>query len=172
MRLTKTDKDAFVQAVMDDVPKVDYDEQVRSLMNKWGFEALPADLQPMVKKYPEYFDSHYIYTPANCTGVQVMAPPDWAYGGFKGKEPEKYAQLVEIGQKAKEQEIAHNALRSKVRGLIESCSTLKSARERLLEFEKYLPADRDGHGTTNLPVANTLADLVNAGWPKGEGVAA
>ena len=172
MRLTKIDKDAFVRAVMDDVPQVDYDEQVRSLMNQWGFEALPAELQTMAKKYPKYFDSRYIYTPANCTGVQVVAPPDWAYRGFKEKEPEKYAQLVEIGQKAKEQTLARDALRSKVRGLIESCSTLKSARERLPEFEKYLPADRGGHGTTNLPVANTLADLVNAGWPKGEGVAA
>lgn len=88
MRLTKSDKEAFVRAVMDDVPMVDYDEH------------------------------------------------------------------------------RHSALLCQ-RVFAETCSTLKTAKERLPEFEKYLPTERGTTGTINLPVANTVADLINAGWPKG-----
>lgn len=168
MRLTKTDKEAFVRAVMDDVPKIDYDEQVRSLMAKWGREPLPEELRPMVKKYPQYFNDVHVYTPAYCPNVNAVCNPDWAYNGFKDCEPEKYAELAGIGVLNHEQDEARQALERKVAALINPCSTLKMAKERLPEFEKYLPAERGGFGTVNLPVANTVADLMNAGWPKGE----
>lgn len=167
MRLTKSDKDAFVRAVMDDVPKIDYDEQVRNLMNKWAFEALPDVVKVAKKQHPEYFNSIYVYLPSNVCNVQVVAPPDWEHRGFKALAPEKYAELEVLSEKAGEQSTQRSDLESKVRGLIESCTTLKTATERLPEFVKYLPADRDGGGITSLPVANTVADLMNAGWPKG-----
>lgn len=167
MRLTKTDKQAFIDAVMNDVPFVDYDEETRSLLRKWGVESLPEDLHPMAKKYPSYFETFYIYTPCPLPSVHVLCNPDWQGSGFKNKEPEKYAQLVEMSKSARAQSETLEALRRKITGLIESCSTLKTARERLPEFEKYLPADRDGGGTINLPVSNVLAELTNLGWPKG-----
>lgn len=60
-----------------------------------------------------------------------------------------------------------NALKAKLTAAIAACFTLKQAKERLPEFVKYLPTDRDSTGTSNLPaVANLVADLVQLGWPK------
>jgi hypothetical protein len=172
MRLTKYDKEAFVKAVMNDVPSVDYDEQVRSKMKAWGLESLPEDLRPLAKKYPDYFEKPYVYTPANCPNVSTICRPDWVYYGFKDQEPEKYAELTAIDVEAKAQYETREAMRRKVTGLINVCSTLKTAKARLPEFEKYLPAEHGGTGVVNLPVANVLAELMNAGWPKGQEAAA
>lgn len=166
MRLTKTDKKAFVQAIIDDVPKTDYDEQCRSLMRKWGMESLPEELRQMAKKYPHYFATHYVYMPSGVPTVNVLCNPDWAHYGFKNCEPEKYAELKKLGELSGEQDLMVSNLRAKVAGLIEVCSTLNAAKERLPEFAKYLPADRTCTGTVNLPVSNVLADLTNLGWPK------
>lgn len=168
MRLTKADKDAFVAAVMDDVPKIDYDEKTRSLLKHWGLESLPEELRPMAVKYPDQFEKRYIRTPVNLPGVYVICRVDWVCDGFQNKEPMLYAQLVALSQEAKKQKATLDALRRKVTGMINTCSTLKAAKKLLPEFEKYLPADRDGTGVVDLPVANVLADLTDLGWPKGE----
>ena len=172
MRLTKTDKEAFVRAVMDDVPQVDYSEQVRSKLKAWGLESLPEEMRSLAKKYPDYFETRYISTPSSCPSVQIICDPDWSWGGFKAREPEKYAELVVIGELERGQQETREALRRKITGLINECSTLKTAQQRLPEFAKYLPAERDVTGTVNLPVANVLAELTNLGWPKGEPYAA
>lgn len=168
MRLTKTDKEAFVKAVMDDVPSVDYDEQVRSKMKAWGLESLPEDLRPLAKKYPDYFETRYVNTPSYCPSFSIICKPDWVYCGFKDQEPEKYAELTAISVEAKAQEETREDMRREVTGLINDCSTLKVALAlaRLPEFEKYLPAERDGTGVVNLPVANVVTELMNLGWPK------
>ena len=168
MRLTKSDKEAFVRAVMDDVPQIDYDERVRSLLIKWGKESVPEGMRPFIDSHPQYFNTVYICTPAHLTFVQVIANPNWRHDEFKDREPEKYAQLVELSELAGAQALARDDLRRKVTSLINMCSTLKAAKERLPEFEKYLPADRDGTGVCGLPIANVVTDLMNAGWPKGQ----
>lgn len=166
MRLTKSDKEAFVRAVMDDVPQVDYNEQVRSKLKAWGLESLPEEMRLLSKKYPGYFESHYISTPAYCPSAKVVCDPNWSCSGFQDREPEKYAELAAIGVLEEEQQKTRDALRRKITGLINECSTLKTAQQRLPEFVKYLPAERGVTGTVNLPVANVLAELTNLGWPK------
>lgn len=167
MRLTKEDKQAFVRAVMDDVPSVDYDEQVRARLKEWGFNALPQALKAVAKEFPDYFETRYIPTPAGCPGVFVICPPHLCGHHFERAVPEVWAELMVIGEKKMAQDKIHAELRSKVTALINGCTTLKQAQERLPEFAKYLPANRDGSFITNLPVANTLVDLQEAGWPKG-----
>lgn len=167
MRLTKEDKQAFVHAVMDDVPSVDYDEQVRARLEEWGFNALPQALKAVAKEFPDYFEIQYIPTPAGFPGVFVICPPHLCGHNFERAVPEVWAELMVIGEKKMAQDKIHAELRSKVTALINGCTTLKQAQERLPEFAKYLPANRDGSFITNLPVANTLVDLQNAGGPKG-----
>lgn len=167
MRLTKEDKQAFVRAVMDDVPSVDYDEQVRTRLKEWGFSALPPILKAAASEFPDYFETRYIPTPIGCPGAFVICPPHLCGPCFERAVPEVWAELVVIGEKQIAQSKAHAELRSKVTALINSCTTLKQAQERLPEFAKYLPANRDGSFIANLPVANTLVDLQKAGWPKG-----
>lgn len=168
MRLTKDDKNAFVQAVMNDVPQVDYQELVRQKIQKWCFDALPADLQPAAKKYPEYFATSYIYTPIGCSAVYAICAPEHRGALFEGRFPAQWKELVALGAEYRAQSATLQALREKVTALISTCTTLKQAEERLPEFAKYLPTDRAPATTSNLPVANTLAELQAAGWPKGE----
>lgn len=168
MRLTKDDKFAFVRAVMNDVPQVDYAEQVRQKVQEWCFAAMPAELRPVAKKYPEFFETRYVYTPSGCPSVWAICSPEHNGHSFEAKFPEKWVELTGIGQRSKAQDAALCALEERVGALINTCTTLKQAEERLPEFAKYLPADRDPAVKSNLPVANTLAELQAAGWPKGE----
>ena len=169
MRLTKHDREVFVRTVMDDVPQVDYVEQARSLFNKWAIEALPEDLRAAYEKHPDHFQHWYSHTPFGA--MYSVMPADWKGHGFGTVSPEKFSQMKQLAEKRDVQERALAALKSKVIGLIESCATLKIAKERLPEFEKYLPAERGVSTTANLPVANTLADLCAAGWPKDKPLA-
>jgi len=168
MRLTKADKSAFVAAVMDDVPQVDYHEMVRKVVQQWCFDALPEKLKPLVKRYPDYFDMKYVCTPYGCPGVYCICPPELSHYKLENEHPDKWARLVKLGELHMAQASAHSEFRTKVQGLINTCTTLKQAQERLPEFVKYLPADRNPTALANLPVANTPADLQAAGWPKGE----
>ena len=45
MKLTNYMRDAFVRAVMDDVPEVDYKQQIRDTALKAAVEAMPAKLR-------------------------------------------------------------------------------------------------------------------------------
>lgn len=159
MRLKKTDKEAFVNAVMLDVPKIDYEEQLRKAITAKWEAMLPADLLECMRKYPEHFQVDYI---GNTRVVGCASP-------LQRREISDSAYIQELNSKGNEQSIAHRKLRSKLWGIIQGCATLKQAQERLPGFSKYLPADFDGTGVSNLPaVAGVVADFMKAGWPKGE----
>lgn len=141
MRLIKSDKDAFVRAVMDDVPQIDYDEQMRSKCMAWAISIMPDKVRAVYNEFPQYFETKYVNTPRGCLGVHV---PVLEYIlDLEKLAPDLWAELVEIGTLSIQQSQARYTLESKVRGLIETCSTLKKAQELLPEFVKYLPADRD-----------------------------
>jgi hypothetical protein len=167
MKLTKSDREAFVRAVMDDVPTIDYNEQCRSIVKAWGISTLPEELQPIAKKHPEFFGTRYIYAPSGLDNLYAIAHPDFGNSMMRHKSPEEYAKVEALGEASRKQNETRNALREKLTATIGACSTLKQAKERLPEFEKYLPAERGVTGTINLPVANLVAELMNAGWPKG-----
>ena len=163
MRLTRSDKEAFIRAVMDDVPMIDYDEMARKLVVETIDSIMPEEIRVAHKKFPEWFKSdNYINTPYGCSSMFVFAPDSF----LAESHSELWKQLKEIGNLANAQLNARSALKCKVTGMIETCTTLKTAQERLPEFITYLPADRDGTGVTNLPVANTVTALMEAGWPK------
>lgn len=168
MRLTKYDKEAFVKAVVDDIPTVDYNEIASKKARDWLNTLIPEAILVLIKTHgANYFRSRHVSLPAHLADIQAFGPSDFESGKFiQVKNPELWAELVELGQKKHEQEQAIDAMRRQARGVIESCHTLKSAKERLPEFEKYLPKERSGSGITTLPVANFVADLVQAGWPK------
>ena len=168
MRLTKADKEAFVRAVMDDVPKVDYDEQAKKLVMEELVERMPAEVKAVYKTAPEWLTSNYICLRGN---LQSFYGPVRKYtdtAEFAPRLSEKLSEkLSELSAAKKEQTGTHNEIRAKVRATIDSCTTLKQAKERLPEFEKYLPTERGSFSTANLPaVTNLVADLMNLGWPK------
>lgn len=171
MNLTKSDREAFVNAVMNDVPKEDYNEQAHSYLKKRSIVHLPKALQEAIKKDKEVLDH------VETTYVHVASFGVYLYGNsyirvLIEKDEECVAHVEKLSKLSKEQALRLDDLRSSLTGVIGMCRTLKQAKERLPEFEKYLPAERGATGVTNLPIVNLIANLTQMGWPKGEQKAA
>lgn len=162
MRLTKYDKEAFVRAVMNDVPRIDYREQAQKLFDEWLVTKLPAEVAAVFKRndLQHYLESFYV------SRMPLISHRQIAACGIELDDAIR-ERLEALDQLDTEQCDVHEQLKDKVTAVIYGCSTLKTATERLPEFVKYLPADRDGTGVTNLPaISNIVASLVAAGWPK------
>ena len=169
MKLTKFDKEAFVRACIDDVPQINYSEIARTKLMAWAKVIMPDVVQKAYELNPAYFETRWVYTPSGLDHVYLPV----VEGGHivRDKYPDVWAELVQLGADAKAQNEKINNLRGELSGAIGACSTLKQALERLPEFAKYLPADRDGKTVCTLPVANLIANLTNAGWPKDKPLA-
>lgn len=165
MNPNKFDRQAFVRAVMDDVPMIDYEELARSKATQAVLSLLPREVLGTYKKYPNYFTKLGVSLPSPL-GTLYMPTP--GYSAIKDQAPKVWEELTDMAAKLVEQSRKRRELELKITGIIESCRTLKQAKDRLPEFEKYLPADRSQLATQNLPVANLVADLTAAGWPKGQ----
>lgn len=167
MKLTKSDREAFTRAVMHDVPLVDYYEQIHELLTADIVSQLPPAIQACWKdnELRGYIKcDNYLYGRGGLAAV--VTPPGCLSAGA---EPER-KRIADLNYA---QDTMLNELEGKLTAVIGGCTTLKQAKERLPEFEKYLPAERDGTGATNLPaISGVVADLMRAGWPKGQEQAA
>jgi hypothetical protein len=163
MRLTNSDKKAFVHSVMGDVPKVDYDALANDLVMKQVVAKLPKQIRDIwgnteLRGFIKCDVHRALPSPLHYT---CTPPADWSC------DADTKSKLDELAKNKEVQRKTHNDLESKVSSVIAGCTTLKQAAERLPEFAKYLPEDRDGFNTKDLPVvSNVVADLVKAGWPK------
>lgn len=170
MRLTNTIRDAFVRAVMNDVPKIDYEEQAHKLILSAAemlfAEAFPGTdykklkdegwLQNTWFSTPRGLRNFYVFAPDNCTQLNT---------------PELSQKLAELGTAAIEQEKRCSELEQKLQSVAYSVTTREALAKALPEFEKYLP-DTPGAVTKNLPaIANLVADFITAGWPKDRATA-
>lgn len=169
MRLTKTDKEAFVRAVLDDVPSHDFDEMAQLLVIGYFKKVLPKNVLAVLedKETRDYIGSNYVGMPGClCYFYSRYCPVGWQ--GWAQFPEDVSIRLNELATFKKEQTAKFGALRSEVTGMIEPITTLKAALAKLPEFAKYLPAEREVTGTVNLPVSNVVAELMHAGWPKGK----
>lgn len=162
MKLTNYMRDAFVRAVMDDVPEVDYKQQIRDTALKAVVFAMPAKLRA-VWDDPELCESfNTSYTRVTDCVYEVLPK-------FRGVEEVLKAQagvLEALHAKHRTQENQRYELRTKVKTIAYSAKTRKQLVEMLPEFEKYLPADEAATIRTLPMVANVVAELMAAGWPK------
>lgn len=170
MRLTNNLRDAFVRAVMLDVPKVDYDEKIRAAAPAVIKKYTPQKLRPLVDN-PEldsWLRKGYVHLGG--VSVQCITPEDkWGsdspYRAFVdaiAADP-TIAPLIAAN---KAQTAKANELRSKLKQVAYSVNTRKALVAALPEFERYLPAE-EGAALRTLPaIANVVSDFVQAGWPK------
>lgn len=168
-RLNNDMRDAFIDAVMDDVPKVDYEEKIRDAVNKAAHAALPA----AVKKLLASEDT------AGFVNIESVAfnrhdnIPDGLYVSFRlpASSDKSLRELAlgateELRKAWSEQHASRNSLIKKIRSVAYHCNTRKQLAEAFPEFERYLPAD-ESTAMQNLPaLANVVSDFVKAGWPK------
>lgn len=169
MRLNKSDKQAFVLAVMADVPQIDYQAKARALVDQEIRAQLPTAVRAVYddKKTRPYLGNAYVSLPGyfSCGYFDGAA----CYSMTSGLRD----TLSALSDEARAQETRRRDLKNRIEGVIESCTTLKRAKELLPEFEKYLPAERGTVIDRSVPViSNIVADLTAAGWPKGQEVAA
>lgn len=162
MRLTNSDRDAFVRAVMDDVPKTDYSEQAMKLCEEAFLKAADPRLLAVYNdpKLRDRLEGRYVALPGYLQNFYHRLVDDKTLTALR-------SQLEELANKHREQVESRSKLETQLRGAIYGCTTLKQAKEVLPEFEKYLPQERDGKVIRSMPVvANLVTDLMNAGWPK------
>lgn len=162
MKLTDSIRCAFIRAVMADVPTVDYAEMQRKLIQDDAVSQLPPKVRKIyddkeLRPYLNFFNS-WSYN------IQVVgiSREDFRPSGDVKIEYDRLQAL------RKDQDKKNYELERKLRGVVNSCTTLKQLQERLPEFEKYMPKDEKAAATINLPaLANLVTDFVQAGWPKG-----
>ena len=170
MRLNNYDRDAFVRSAMNDVPEIDFNVKAQKLINDHLKKVVPVDLQNTITKYPDYFPAHSIATPSPLHNfASRLIAATWEYRNLT-KWPDLLEKVEALAELARVQGNQRDALARKLHAAIAPCTTLKQALELLPEFAKYLPTERDGDKTCRqMPaVANLVADLMNAGWPKKE----
>lgn len=164
MRLNKHHKDAFVEAVLQDLPSTDYDEIAQKLVREAVIEKMPAKVRAVYddKEVRHWLRNEWIGLPGSLQNFYCVSDSN------SGSPPEELKErLQNLNETKREQIRTQDAFRQKIRAAIDSCQTRKQALELMPEFEKYLPKDTTKTGVSNLPVINNLvAELVKAGWPK------
>lgn len=159
MKLTNYLREAFVRAAMDDVPAVDYKEQMRIVINK-KIERLQKIAGVTSIDYTR-LSLRYIYI----DGTSYMGAGLTESELTQIKDSPEVQKLIVLNT---EQKTKLRALSSKLEGVIKGCNTRKQAAEALPEFDKYLPPE-DAKAINTLPaLANVMSDFVKAGWPKNQ----
>jgi hypothetical protein len=169
MKLTRADKDAFTSAVVQDIPKIDYEEQYRKLVYEDAISQLPEKIQAIAKDVSlnRFLATRIVWGRGSLGTISVFAARE--SGEYKPSSTEVASKINALVRASREQEDRLVETQRKVRGAIEPCTTLKMALERLPEFAKYLPEPRAK--SVNLPaIANLVADLSTLGWPKDKTV--
>jgi len=168
MRLTNQLKGAFVNAVIGDVPEVDYVDKARVLLQDHCNQVCPPEVLKAFKIDPSYFKDSNVQMRTEDGSYQgaftVYLLGHRAYHDYAsekhpiGKAISAFANLSEI------QTQSLKDLRFELKALIAGFHTLKAAQLGLPpDLVKYLPKDEPV--TQNLPaLAETMANLKRMGW--------
>ena len=166
MKLTKLHREAFVRAVIQDLPQIDYEAMAHKLVQEKAIEALPAKLRPVAldKELRTYLTTDTMWFNQHATGIGNCAVFSGRGGYFRLNDKDQIT-LDEIMASAQHQRDERKRMEERMAGVIAACTTVKMAKTHLPEFEKYLP--KEVEKTNNLPaIANIVADLTKLGWPK------
>lgn len=150
MKLTQYQRDAFVAAVMDDVPPID-NERVKEDLQAALVKAMSPTARKLYRENPNALAK--VYTCAVFSRREhrlVVGDADFAAVSAP------WVKAVE------DRKASRNNLEIAVKG----CATLKQLQAMFPEFVRYMPTE--AAPTKNLPaLANVVTDLVALGWPKG-----
>lgn len=166
MKLTKTLRHAFIRAVMDDVPFINYAEQARELATEYVVNLMPPKIRAV-------WDDKDLRDSLDTSSVRLPGRFSYAYlPRFPGRPNEigehltLHATLCELSNKFVQQGEQRTALRDLLTAVADSVTTTQALIKALPEFEKYVP--KEPATTKNLPaLTNVVAAFMQAGWPKG-----
>lgn len=155
MKLNKYQKEAFVSAVMQDIPSVDYVEQFRVLVQGDALSQLPDAIKLIVKdtNLSQYITLTYVYLDGcRCMGRVAIFN---CQGAYKCSD-EIRAKCLELHDLFEAQNEARHNIRYKLESAISSVSTLKQAKQLMPDLIKYLPQEHEK--TTQPPAITGLSD--------------
>ena len=153
MRLTKSIKQAIVTSIMNDVPKhIPNLEEGKRKLQEAVVKAMSPDVRKLYKSKPSALAKEYVhgYSHGFDSTFYVIAGD---------------VDIKPILEPYRKEHDERQAVRIKIKGIVEGCNTTTQLRKLLPEFDKYIPTDAEP--AKNLPaVANVVSDLTKMGWPK------
>jgi hypothetical protein len=160
MRLTNDSRDAFVRAVMDDVPYVDYYSQAAKLVQDYQLRRLPREIRAVYEQ-PElrgYLKAEVCYYFRRFRSIAAV--------GTAPLDEETQRKLADLEDKDHEQDKRRSELRQKLRAAVAAVKTRKQLIEALPEFAKYAPPETESPSRAVPVLTDVVTDFVAAGWPK------
>ena len=186
MKLNNYHKDAFVLSVMNDVPEIDYGEEIKKLFfadmlaqcppevrKLWADEKMRGWLEqnserPLAKLCDR--ETRETYSDETYRAIRFSVWGPWGSHAEGLPAPKPTAAIAKkidaLGRKMIKQAEDRAKLRSKLRAVVFSTSTRATVAKMLPEFEKYLPLETPPMDRSVPVVANVIADFIKAGWPK------
>lgn len=163
MRLTNELRDAFIKAVMNDVPRINYQDQAEELLEQDCIEQLPAQVRAV---WDDKVLRSFLYSQSR----RVEGPArSWVYyatfHGIEAREPARKSAEALL-RKSVQQAVRLDELRSKIKVVAYGCSTRKQLAEALPEFTKYLPVEQPKVDRTLPVLSGVIDEFKKAGWPK------
>lgn len=157
MRLDKYTKASIVRAIMNDVPVPDKEKR-RTDLQAALVKAMSPEARKLFKTSPFALRTHHV-------GDMIHDGRNWSSRDVTIGDVDA-ATIDELCKPYKDEDAAREAIKRKLIGIVEGCSTLKQLQSLLPEFKHYMPTETAP--AKNLPaVANVVADLSKLGWPKG-----
>jgi len=169
MRLTNYIRDAYIRSVMQDVPKKEFDEEIRSLVSKDLISQLPIEIKTIweANKLRGWLEPSTAYFGESSIGVTYPCDRSDRWNRPAPKlTPAGKKAFDKLDSEYVQQKKTLKELEDKVKGAAYGCKTREQLAKLIPEFEKYLPEDEPAAIKTLPIVANTMSDFVKAGWPK------
>lgn len=167
MRLTNLHRQAFVKAALQDVPQIDYDEQIHKLIVEDAINQLPVAIQRVAQDNQlKGWLKTVNYYPVVGLGIALFSQDRWNHNYTPSKKVQ--VELQSLLQKRKEQRETLRQLEEKLHGVAKSVTTRKALAELLPEFEKYLPTEQAPVSKSVPAISNMVGDFIRAGWPKDQ----
>lgn len=161
MRLTNAMRDAFIRQVMNDVPRVDYDEQIQKIALSAIVAAMPTNVREAFNNNPDWINTEHIDLPG--AGWRRRPCPTHSRPSIAEADADAMRKLRVLDEA---QDKLREELEAKLRAAAYACTTNAKLLELLPEFEKYIPKDGAASSRSLPVVQNMVADFIKAGWPK------
>jgi len=160
MRLTNTIRDAFISAVMQNVPSTDYKAEVGRLIRADVLAQLPPKVRAVAedKDIRHHLNTCYIRTPGSFGNVAVRASDDTTV------TQATQAILNLLWEKERAQREQRKKLEERLRACAYGVSTRKALAEMLPEFERFLPEDTPAANRSLPVVTGVVQEFVAAGF--------
>lgn len=165
MRLTK----AFTRAVIADIPKIDYHEQMQKLLQEQVLVNAPPEVLKLYRTAPQYLVQRMVHIEGFGGYVYVRGLPssDDDDGHEQEWPPEVQVKLDELVKASAAQRHKLKEMENLLSRQLSVCRTVERARDLLpAELVKYLPQGDAPPPDRTVPAVDVVEKLKEMGWPK------